>query len=213
MKKAIFFDFDGTLCDSSKIKTNAFMELYKLYGKDIQEKVRNFHIKNMGKSRFIKFKFYEEKLLNKKVTQSKLNDLSKKFSNIVKKEIIKAKPINGTSKILKILKSKNILSFVVSGTPDGEIKEIINKKGWNSFFNGVFGSPEVKEVLISKLIKQFKLVRTECLMVGDAKSDYIGAFTNKVDFIGISPTGENLIFPKNIKMIKNFNKFEKYLNY
>ena len=38
--KAIIYDFDGVICDSVNVKTEAFGEMYAQYGKEIQKKGR-----------------------------------------------------------------------------------------------------------------------------------------------------------------------------
>ena len=42
----IFFDFDGVIAESVDIKTQAFHQMYKIYGEDIAQKVAHHHIQN-----------------------------------------------------------------------------------------------------------------------------------------------------------------------
>ena len=44
----IIFDFDGVIINSHKIKTLAFYNIFKSYGKNIGLKARKFHTKNIG---------------------------------------------------------------------------------------------------------------------------------------------------------------------
>ena len=46
----IIFDFDGVIINSHKIKTLAFYNIFKSYGKNIGLKARKFHTENIGKS-------------------------------------------------------------------------------------------------------------------------------------------------------------------
>ena len=41
--------------------------------------------------------------------------------------------------------------FVVSGTTEDELKEIIRRRGMESYFNEVFGSPKTKGILLREL--------------------------------------------------------------
>ena len=61
--KAVIFDFDGVICDSVNIKTEAFVELYSNYHKSISDSVKNYHLKYGGISRFEKIKYIETVLL------------------------------------------------------------------------------------------------------------------------------------------------------
>ena len=63
-KEILIFDFDGVICDSVNIKTQAFIELYKNYGSKIQEQVREYHLINSGISRFINLNTSNQFCLN-----------------------------------------------------------------------------------------------------------------------------------------------------
>ena len=65
-KKYFIFDYDGVIVDSVDIKTEAFVNLYKEYGKNIQLKIKKFHIKNGGISRKDKIKYFHKNYLKKK---------------------------------------------------------------------------------------------------------------------------------------------------
>ena len=68
--KAIIYDFDGVILDSVKIKTLAFEELYSSYGKEIQNKVKSYHLLNGGISRYNKLKYYHKNFLNIDINDS-----------------------------------------------------------------------------------------------------------------------------------------------
>ena len=51
----IIFDFDGVILNSHNIKTQAFYEIFKKYGKKIATKSKNYHINNVWISIYIKF--------------------------------------------------------------------------------------------------------------------------------------------------------------
>ena len=53
----IIFDFDGVIINSHKVKTEAFYEIFKLYGKNVANKAKKFHERNIGKSRFFKLHY------------------------------------------------------------------------------------------------------------------------------------------------------------
>ena len=83
----IIFDFDGVIISSHKAKTEAFYEIFKSYGKNVAKKAKKFHERNIGKSRFFKFKFILKKILNKNITKSELAKLDKNFDTFVQKKL------------------------------------------------------------------------------------------------------------------------------
>ena len=62
--QAIFFDFDGVILDSTRIKTETFELMYEPYGSDVVNKVLDHHLQHGGISRVEKFKLYHKTFLN-----------------------------------------------------------------------------------------------------------------------------------------------------
>ena len=54
----IFWDFDGIIKDSVKVKSMAFMQLFTPFGEDVVKQVREHHEANGGLSRFDKLPIY-----------------------------------------------------------------------------------------------------------------------------------------------------------
>ena len=154
MIKAIIFDFDGVIADSIKIKTNAFAELYGLYGKAVVDKVIKHHQLNGGISRFEKFKYYHKEFLGVDLNEKDINELAEQFSELVIDKIVHAPYIPGAEEYIKKNYNKYLL-FISSGTPKKELVEICKQRGIVPYFKKIYGSPEeksyhIKEILISK---------------------------------------------------------------
>ena len=105
--KNIIFDFDGVILNSHKTKTEAFEKVFSKYGKSIGKKAKNYHLKNAGKSRYLKFKYILNYLLKYKSSKKIIEDLDREFSNYC------------DNKILKLKISKNLIKY---------LKKIIKKK-------------------------------------------------------------------------------------
>ena len=67
--KCIIFDFDGVILNSHNVKTDAFEKIFSKYGKSIGKKAKNYHLKNVGKSRYLKFKYILNNVLKYKSTK------------------------------------------------------------------------------------------------------------------------------------------------
>ena len=127
IKGQIIFDFDGVIVDSHKIKNRAFFELFSKYGKKTSKKILFYHLQNEGKSRYIKFRYIFEKILNEKVTEKKLKFYSKKFDQITLKKIFKLKIPKSLLNFFKNNKNE-FLFYISTGTPQKIINEIVKKK-------------------------------------------------------------------------------------
>ena len=193
MIKAIIFDFDGVILDSNNLKTKAFKDLYKDIDKNDLKKILDFHKLNAGLSRFKKISYFQRNIIRKDYSSREIINKSKKFSNLVLNKIIKAKYINGAKKFITNNKSKKLL-FISSGTPQIELKYISNKKKISIFFDGIYGSPNDKNLHIKNIKKKWDLKNKEILFIGDSIIDLTAASKFKLHFLAI---GKDLI--KHIK--------------
>lgn len=67
----IIFDFDGVIINSHKVKTLAFYDIFKIYGKPYALNAKKFHLKHIGKSRYFKFKHILRNILKTNITKKK----------------------------------------------------------------------------------------------------------------------------------------------
>ena len=202
LPEILIYDFDGVICDSVNIKTEAFVEMYQPYGAEIQEKVETYHLMHGGISRFEKFRYFESHLLNNKVTEAKINDLANRFSALVKEKVIAANYIPGALDF--IIKNKHKRQFICTGTPENEILEIIKAKGIASCFEKTYGSPSSKSSIIKTILQNCNKSSDDCVFFGDAMTDYNAALECSIPFIGIEEEPSSNIFPYGTQVIKNF---------
>ena len=144
MIKAIIFDVDGVIIESADIKTLAFRRLFEQdYPPDKVDKIIDYHLRNMGISRYIKFRYSFENILGKTLTGGKEKKLGERFSSIVVEEVLKAPLVPGVLNFLKNNLSRFPM-FIASGTPQGELDYIIKERDLLSYFKEVCGSPRSK---------------------------------------------------------------------
>ena len=211
MIKNIIFDFDGVICESVHIKTDAFYEMYLPYGEEIAQKVKEYHIANGGMSRYEKFKYFEKAFLGKTLSESKMKELSSQFSDIVKHKVINAPFVEGVLQFLEE-HSHEYRCFIISATPNEEMKEIAKEKKIDQYFIEICGSPKNKIEWGKYILDTYKLKPNETIFVGDAISDYNAAITHGLFFI-LRRTPENLslLIETPVKSIENFNTFDTLL--
>jgi phosphoglycolate phosphatase-like HAD superfamily hydrolase len=180
--QAIFFDFDGVILESSDIKTVAFVELFNHLSKEHQQAIHNYHINNMGISRFKKFEWIYSELLNEKITEEKSQQLGEGFSNLVFKKILQCPFVPGAQQLLNWAK-ENSLNFVASGTPQDELRKIVKERELDIYFKEVLGTPASKVEIVEAKIEKYNLDRSKCWFIGDASSDYRAAMETGLIFI------------------------------
>jgi HAD superfamily hydrolase (TIGR01549 family) len=206
MEQSIIFDFDGVLAESMNIKTEAFAKLFKNFGEEIVKKVTKHHIENGGISRYKKIEKYYKEYVGKKLSKNEISEVANNFSELVIKKVIDAPWVPGAKDFLEKY-YKKIDLYVVSGTPQEELDNIIGERKMKKYFKAIYGSPMEKEEIIKKIINENRYDDKKTLFIGDSFSDYTSSKKANVKFIGISK--EN-IFPKKVKV---FNDFKELMNH
>lgn len=204
MLKAIIYDFDGVICDSVNVKTDAFATMYAQYGSLIQQRVIDYHLVNGGVSRFEKFKYYQKELLGKadELSDAELKEMSDQFSSIALQKVIDALYIPGADTFLKKMMNK-YKQYVCTGTPEKEINIILEKKNLSHLFTDVYGSPATKTTIIQNIKKKYGIASSEMVFLGDAMTDYKAALAENVPFIGLM--NDYTTFPEGTNIIRDFN--------
>lgn len=196
----IIYDFDGVICDSVNIKTEAFVELYQSYGKGVQQAVKEYHLAHGGISRYEKFRYFQSVLLGESVNQQQIDALADQFSLLVKQKVIASNYLPGVIDFLKANKGKK--QFICTGTPQNEIEVIIEKKELKALFEEVYGSPKTKTEIIQIILEKYSASPNDCIFFGDAMTDYDAAKACSIPFIGI--INEDTEFPEETILINDF---------
>ena len=209
--KAIFYDFDGVIKESTRIKTEAFYSLYKEHGEQIAEKAKQHHIEHGGISRFEKFKHYHKTFLNIELNEYEVAELAKQFSDIVKQKVIECDYVLGAKEAIEKL-NKKYQQYIITGTPQDEIDSIMYELGLTSFFQGVFGSPSSKIEISKHILNRAAFGASEVVFIGDATTDYKAATHFDFSFI-LREHDENteLFRDINVNKIKDLTKLEETL--
>jgi len=185
MIKTIIFDFDGVIVESADIKTQAFVEIFADYPQK-REEIINYHLINAGISRYIKFRHIYKQILGQELSKEKELKLGERFSQIVLQQILNAPLVAGAKEFLDANKSRYQF-FIASGTPEEELRNIINIKGLQQYFKEIHGSPRKKTEIISEIRNKYGFDRKETIFIGDAESDRLAAEEAQIAFIEHRP--------------------------
>lgn len=207
--KAIIFDFDGIISESLGVKTEAFAEMYRPYGPEIEQKVIDYHESHGGVSRYEKFKVYHGKFLNKPIDDKKVQELADQFSTLVLEKVVNADYVPGVYEFISEY-SDQYDFFISTGTPEEEVNVVVDRKNLRPFFKEIFGSPEKKANHVKKIMEKYDYLTSEVVFIGDATTDRDAARANQIEFIGRFTTSEEIKKEKNL--IKDFRNFNEYLN-
>jgi len=162
-----------------------------------------YYIENGGISRYKKIEYYYSEYLNRLLSESEINNVAKKFSDLVVEKVIEVPWVKGAKEFLE-KNYKNIDFYIASGTPQEELEFIVKKRDMAKYFKGVFGTPETKDAIVNRLISENNYNRKKVLYIGDSLSDYYDSRKAGIEFLGKVTKGIRSIFPDNVPVIYDF---------
>lgn len=182
--KTILWDFDGVILDSMEIRDSGFEEVLKDFPKADIQRLLNFHRKNGGLSRYVKFRYFFEEIRNRKIDEDEVNQWAQKFSAIM------LSLLNDPELIIKdsfqFIKAnyKNHNFHIVSGSDGNELRKICSALELDNYFLSIEGSPTPKTKLVDDLIKKYGYDKKSICLIGDSQNDADAALKNEIEFFG-----------------------------
>jgi phosphoglycolate phosphatase-like HAD superfamily hydrolase len=183
MYKNLIFDFDGVLAESNEIRFNGFRLLFKGFPENQIDELVIYAKKNGGISRYEKINYFFQKIRGESILEDSLQNLAARFSDIVRQDVIKAKPVKGSVEFLR----ENFSKFnfaLVSGSDQSELRVVCRERKIDHFFKMILGSPVKKEDNIAQLLESLRWRPDETVYIGDSNNDLEASQGNRIDFIG-----------------------------
>jgi len=188
MPNVIILDFDGVILESVSVKTEAFRTLFSFSPEHVDEIVQ-FHIDNGGMSRFDKFHYIYMEILKEDLPKEKFKTLSDRFSELVEKAVAQAPFVAGAPEFL-IWATDHFPLYIVSATPEEELKRIARQRGIDHLFRRIYGSPIKKRAHIAQILRENHLEPEDVIFIGDAANDWEAARQCGIRFIGRNKPGD-----------------------
>lgn len=180
----IFWDFDGVLMNSNKIRDLGFERVLEEYPEEEVEQLMKFHRKNGGLSRYVKFRYFFEEIRGRHITEKEVKQWAEKFSVIMKGLLIDSSLlIDETIQYVKKNHGDKKM-HIVSGSDQNELRYICESLDIDKYFDSIHGSPTPKKELVNNLLEEHKYSIEECLLIGDSINDYEAAMSNLIEFLG-----------------------------
>ena len=202
-KKVIFWDFDGVILDSMLIRDKGFREVLKGYPLGEVDKLMEFHNLNGGLSRYVKFRYFFEKIRNEIITETEVKQWANSFSLIMKKLLVdNSLLIEDSVTFIKENYTKYQM-HIVSGSDGIELSYLCEKLGLSNYFISIQGSPTPKIKLVSELLDFYHYKKNNVILVGDSMNDHEAAHLNEISFYGFN---NHLL--KKYNYINSFKEFK-----
>ena len=201
-----FFDCDGVLLDSNKLKSESFYEVALPYGEENARALVEYNKRLGGVTRFEKFKYFFETILGKKIFEKELKNALNNFSALVCEKLLSCPETFGVRNFLDSL-SRDTKKYVVSGGVQSEIQYVFKQRGLDTYFNSIYGSPDSKKLIMSNRVKSPGM-EYPAVFIGDSRYDYEVATRFNLDFFFMTQHTEfkdwrSCFADKEVVIIKN----------
>lgn len=207
--EGILFDFDGVLFDTEPLWFKASINTLKKLKINYNKKIYYKH--TIGVESNIVF----QKLLNKKIYDSKIKEINKVYAKELKK--IFSKKIKPVPHLINFLKNSNIPRGIVSNSNKSYINDLLHRSNLNIYFNKKYivscrNYLKPKPDGYQKGMQLLKINPNKILVIEDSETGIKAAKKAKIKNI-IRYTHNNLNLNKNLryKDIKNFKSFKNLL--
>lgn len=181
---ALLLDFDGVIVESVEIKTHAFRALFADHPQHVEQIVA-LHQANAGVSRYEKFRVIYRDILREPCDEALLRRLGARFSSLVMDQVVDCPLVRGAGEFLEEFGARYAL-FLISGTPQNELRAIVERRGLSAHFHEVYGSPRSKTEIMRGILSAHQWSPDRVVAVGDSLTDYRAAAELRIPFIGVA---------------------------
>jgi phosphoglycolate phosphatase-like HAD superfamily hydrolase len=194
--KNILWDFDGVLLDSMDLRDYGFLKVLENYSVAQVDLLIQYHRKNGGLSRYHKFRYFFEHILNESVSDDQIQSLAKSFSDIMRSKL--ADPRRLIQDSISFVRSNyiNYRMHIVSGSDQEELRYLCNKLDIKHYFHAIEGSPTPKNQLVYDLMTKFNYKENQTILIGDSQNDWEAAFSNQIAFFGYNNMALAATYPE-----------------
>lgn len=180
----LVFDCDGVILDSNRVKREAFYRAALPYGEAPARQLVDYHVRNGGISRLVKFELFLREMVGQPVTQTAMQQLLDRFEQASLQGLLQCALAPGLAELRQAAPQARWM--VVSGALQSELHEVFGRRGIAPMFDaGIFGSPDNKEVILAREIARGNLA-LPALFLGDSRYDHVAARGAGLDFVFLS---------------------------
>lgn len=184
--KVLFWDFDGVLMDSMKVREIGFRNVLKDYPDEAVDELVKYHMQNGGLSRYLKFRYFYESVLQEKVEEKQIIYLANQFKKIMLSLLIDEKLLIKSTNIYVKENYKKQKMHITSGSDEEELHQICSGVGIHKYFKNIKGSPTTKIENVNNLIIENDYRNKDCILIGDSINDLDAAVANNIKFAGFN---------------------------
>ncbi len=205
--RGLVFDFDGVVLRSVDLKTRAFEALFSSEKPEHVRRIVEYYKVSGGLPRLEKLRWVYREVLRRPLTAELEAELGRRYNALVEDAVVACEFVAGAREFLE-RQPRGLPLYVASGTPEEELRRIVQRRGLSACFAGVFGAPREKSAILTVVAAGLACAAHELVMVGDSMHDLASAKAAGTRFIGVGAAG---VFPPGTRVIADLRGLEEAL--
>jgi len=197
---ALLLDFDGVIVDSVGLKIAAYLEIYRDAPQEMRQAVVAHHHAHGGMNRGVRFAILERELFGRTPTADDIASMSCRYGALVKDAVVECRMIPGASEFLDAARGQSAM-HVISGTPQGELEEIVRRRGLARYFATLHGAPATKPLAFRQILDDYGYRPARVVAIGDATTEFEAARALGIAFLGVVAPTEPNMFPPDVPVV------------
>ena len=183
--RCFVFDFDGTLVQSNPIKREGFFEAAEGLSGARRELQAILSAPDPGD----RHRVFER--LVERLGEGDPAALTAAYTRYCQNRIALCPEVPGAKALLEALRGDARAIFVNSGTPENALLATVRARGYEPYFDGVFGLPAGKAENVFRALEASAATAETCVVIGDGESDRAAAVEVGCAFIGVRSDGND----------------------
>jgi phosphoglycolate phosphatase-like HAD superfamily hydrolase len=167
--QVVFLDFDGIVIESAIVKKNAYRKMFEIFP-DHRKSIETYQKIHGGLPRRRQFQEIYSQILGQDLSTKQLDELVGRYVELMLKGVLEAPFVPGAEKFLRDFHQRVEL-YLVSATPDEELRYIVRERGLERYFRKIYGSPPAKAEILEAILRETGYRPDEAVFVGDYPSD------------------------------------------
>ena len=207
---AVLLDFDGVIVDSVRLKAQAFLDIYREEDAASLVRVHEYVSGHGGVTRAAKFAHLERQVFGRHGDDGSVARLCLRYAQLVHEAVVVCPFVAGAERFLEVASRKTEL-HLISGTPRGELVDIVERRGLARCFKSLHGAPMAKPEAFAAILDRNGYGCDRVVAVGDALTEYYAAQALHIPFVAVITADTQNPFPANVPVVPTLENLDVVL--
>jgi phosphoglycolate phosphatase-like HAD superfamily hydrolase len=169
--RLLVFDCDGVLLDTMSAKIAAFRQWVTHRWPEHEAVFLNHVMGSFGRSRVFQIEWFFNHCLKQVPDAATLSAEVERFTDICEPLCAEAGWLSGSSEFVAACEAAGVPCYVLSGTPQLHLEQMLAANGGNGRFRAIIGSPPAKPQSLATILSKEGVAAQQTVFVGDAEAD------------------------------------------